>query len=316
MQRPTLVPAALRYLEQVARSGSIQRAARELNVAASAIDRQILKLEDSFGVALFERMPRGMRLTDAGSTLLAMVQQWRSEERRTVSEVQLLQGVNQGHVRLVAMDSHVNGLLPDLLLHMAELHPRISLDVEIASTDEAAVLLVSGKAEVALAYNLEPRRDLHVLWSSELPFGCVIAPDHPLAREASASLQQVAAHPIALQNRSLMIRRFLDARHAWLLLDRPVGIETNSLQLIKLLARTGRYAAFTSELDAAPELLNGSLVFLPVRDVSAEPQTVSVVIDSRRSLPRTARITADLAVEKISRQLAAVREKRGLGAHC
>ncbi len=46
MQRSTLVPAALRYLEQVARSGSIQRAARELNVAASAIDRQILKLED------------------------------------------------------------------------------------------------------------------------------------------------------------------------------------------------------------------------------------------------------------------------------
>jgi DNA-binding transcriptional LysR family regulator len=249
-----------------------------------------------------------MQLTDAGSALVAMGQQWVSQERRTVSQVHQLQGVNQGHVRLVAMDSHVNGLLPALLEQMAALHPYISLDVEIATTDAAAVLLVSGRAEVAVAFNLQPRRDLHTLWSSELPFGCVIAPSHALARETSASLQQIAAHPIALQNRSLMIRRFLDARHAWLFHERQGGIETNSLQLIKLLAKTGRYAAFTSELDAAPEILDGSLVFLIVRDASAEPQTVSVVIDGRRSLPRVARIVADRLAETVSRQLAAVRE--------
>ena len=311
MSRSSLVPAALRYLEQVARSGSIQGAARELNVAASAIDRQILKLEDSYGVLLFERLPRGMRLTDAGSALVAMGQQWQSEERRTAAQVQQLQGINQGHVRLVAMDSHVNGLLPELVARLAELHPRISLDVEVATTDAAAVLLVSGRAEVAVAYNLQPRRDLQALWSSELPFGCVIAPAHPLARHSSASLQQVAAYPIALQNRSLMIRRFLDARHAWLFLDRQVGLETNSLQLIKLLARTGRYAAFTSELDATPEILDGSLVFVPVRDASAEPQTVSVVIDGRRPLPRVARIVTDLLVETVGGHLAAVRRSGG-----
>ena len=282
MSRASLMPAALRYLEQVARSGSIQGAARELNVAASAIDRQILKLEHSFGVALFERLPRGMRMTDAGSAL-------------------------------VAMDSHVNGLLPELVARLSERHPRITLDVEVATTDAAAVLLVSGRAEVAAAFNLQPRRDLHVLWSSDLPFGCVVAPGHPLAGQPSASLQQVAAHPVALQNRSLMIRRFLDARHAWLFGDRQVGLETNSLQLIKLLARTGRYAAFTSELDAAPEILDGSLVFVPVRDASAEPQRVSVAIDGRRPLPRVARIVADLLVETVGGQLAAVRTCAGPG---
>ena len=309
MQRPTLVPAALRYLEQVARSGSIQRAARELNVAASAIDRQILKLEESFGVLLFERLPRGMRLTEAGSTLVAMGQLWQSEERRTASQVRQLQGVDQGHVRLVAMDSHVNGLLPDLLLSVASLHPRISLDVEVATTDEAAVLLVSGQADVAVAYNLQPRRDLLVLWSSELPFGCVVAPGHPLAGRSSVSLQEIAAFPMVLQNRSLMIRRFLDARHGWLFRDRQGGIETNSLQLVKLLAKTGRYAALTSELDAAPEVLEGSLMFLPVRDASAEPQSVCVAIDSRRSLPRVARVVSDLLVDRIGHQLLSVRAR-------
>ena len=306
MPHSPLVPAGLRYLEQVARSGSIQGAARELNVAASAIDRQILKLEANFGVELFERLPRGMRLTEAGSTVVAMSQQWQAQERRTTAQVQELQGIQQGHVRLVAMDSHVNGLLPDWLDRMSKLCPGISLDVEIATTDAASVLLVSGRAEVAIAFNLQPRRDLHVLWSSELPFGCVVSPDHPLAGEVSASLQQIAAYPIALQNRSLMIRRFLDARHAWLFLDRRISLETNSLQLIKQLAQSGRYAAFTSELDAAPELLSGLLVFVPVRDASAEPQTVSIVIDARRSLPRAARVAADLLVETVRSQLTRV----------
>jgi DNA-binding transcriptional LysR family regulator len=310
MEPPSLVPAALRYVEQVARSGSIQRAARELNVAASAIDRQILKLEASFGLPLFERLPRGMRITDAGSVIVALGRQWRGEERRATAELQQLQGINQGHVRLVAMDSHVNGLLPDFVEQMAQRHPRISLDVEIATTDAATVLLVNGSAEVAVAYNLQPRRDLHTLWSRELPFGCVVAPTHPLAQEGTASLQQIAAYPIALQNRSLMIRRFLDARHAWLFNDKQLAVETNSLQLIKLLAKRGRHAAFTSELDAAVEILEGSLVFVPVRDVSAEPQTVSVVIDGRRSLPRVAGIVADFLVERVGQQLEAIRQRR------
>ncbi len=70
--RASLVPASLRYIDQVARSGSIQKAAKELNVAASAIDRQILLLEQDMGVELFERLPRGMRLTAAGDALVTL----------------------------------------------------------------------------------------------------------------------------------------------------------------------------------------------------------------------------------------------------
>ncbi len=66
MMRGSLVPAVLRYVDQVAKSGSIQRAAKELNIAASAVNRQILLLEQELGVTLFERVTRGMRLTSRG----------------------------------------------------------------------------------------------------------------------------------------------------------------------------------------------------------------------------------------------------------
>jgi DNA-binding transcriptional LysR family regulator len=70
--RSSLVPAVLRYVDQVARSGSIQRAAKELNIAASAINRQILTLEHDLGVALFERVSKGMRLTPAGDNVVTL----------------------------------------------------------------------------------------------------------------------------------------------------------------------------------------------------------------------------------------------------
>lgn len=307
--RGSLVPASLRYVDQVARSGSIQKAAKELNVAASAIDRQILLLEGDLGVELFERMPRGMRLTAAGDSLVALARRWKSDERKAGSDIRQLQGIQQGHVRLVAMDSHANGFLPQFIEKLASSHPRISLEVDVASPDDALLALVAGEVDIIAAFNLSPRRDVHVLWSAELPFGCVVAPGHELAKGATTSLQEAVHHPIALQSKALLIRRYLDARYGWLFTDPQKAVVTNSLQLVKQLARSGRYIAFTSELDAAPEIIDGSLVFLPVRDKGAEPQTVGLAIDARKPLSRVGRIVADMLRAEIESSLRRVRRQ-------
>lgn len=314
MARPSLVPASLRYLDQVARSGSIQKAAKELNIAASAVDRQILLLEQELDVELFERLPRGMRLTAAGDALVTLARRWRADERRVAADIKQLQGIAQGHVRVVAMDSHANGFLPRFIERLAAEQPRISLEVEIASPDDALAALLAGNADIAAIFNLMPRRDIHVHWSADLPFGCVVAPTHPLARGETVSLQEVVAHPIALQSKALQIRRYLDARYGWLFADPQKALVTNSLQLVKQLARGGRYVAFTSELDAAPELTAGTLRFLPVRDKGAEPQTVSVAIDARKPLSRIARIIVDLLTDEIQGALQNARARLDLTA--
>ena len=305
--RSSLLPVALRYVDQVARSGSIQRAARELHVAASAINRQILRLEEELGVPLFERLPRGMRLTPSGDTMVTLARRWRDDERRAGEAIRQLQGTHQGHVRILAMDSHTTSFLPALVDELAQAHPRITLEIEIGSTDGAITALGGGSADLACVFNLTPRRDVHALWHCDLPFGCVVAATHPLARHATTSMQEACAHPIALQSRALHIRRYLESHHGWLFSEGQRRVETNSLQLVKMLARSGRYVAFTSELDAAPELIEGSLRFLPVRDKSAEPQSVSVAIDAAKPLSPVTRIVADAMVAQIQQALAAAR---------
>lgn len=306
----SLVPAALRYIDQVARSGSIQRAAKELHVAASAVNRQILQLEEELGVPLFDRLPRGMRLTVSGDTVVTLARRWRADERRAVAEIRKLQGLHQGHVQLLAMDSHSTSFLPGLIEGLAESHPLVSLSVELASPDDAVSALLAGKADLAAVFNLPPRREFLALWRGELPLGCVVAAGHPLAQMPSVRLQEAASYPVALQSKALAIRRYLEAQYSWLFAEARGRFETNSLQLVKQLARSGRYVAFTSELDAAPELIDGSLRFIPVRDTSAEPQTISIAVDASKPVGPMVKLVADRLAEAIQACLASVRLAR------
>jgi Bacterial regulatory helix-turn-helix protein, lysR family len=72
-------PHLLVYIDAIARHGSIRKAAEALNVAPSALNRQVLDLEQDLGSALFERLPRGVRLTAAGEMFLAYARQAISE---------------------------------------------------------------------------------------------------------------------------------------------------------------------------------------------------------------------------------------------
>ena len=78
---------ALKYFQEVARTGSITEASLRLNVSGSAISRQITKLEQDLNVALFERRPRGMVLSQAGELLSQHVARLAMETERALSDV-------------------------------------------------------------------------------------------------------------------------------------------------------------------------------------------------------------------------------------
>lgn len=308
--RHSFVPASLRYAEQVVRSGSIQKAARELHVAASAINRQILQLEDELGVPMFERLPRGMRLTASGEAVIALARRWRQDERQLAAEVRRIQGVHQGLVALAAMDSMSNSVLPRLVDTLGASHPLVSLSIELATPDDAEVALIGGKADLAAIFNLAPRRELLVLWKDVLPLGCVVAPGHELAACGSVSFQQATAYPVALQSRSLTIRRYLEAQYNWLFKEPRRLVETNSLQLVKQLAMGGQHVMFTSELDVAAELADGRLVFLPIGDRDVEPQEISLAVDAARPPGPIVQLVAERLVDVMQESLAAARATR------
>ncbi|MBU4527143.1 MAG: LysR family transcriptional regulator [Desulfomicrobium sp.] len=302
-----LVPRGLHYVEAVAEHGSIQGASRAIGIAASAIDRQIKLLEDRLGVPLFDRTSTGMTLSPVGEMFIVLTRRWKADENRIWSDVKQMQGVDLGHIRLVTMDSLVNSVLPCFLHHVAEIYPKVRIDVVIGTPDDAIAALDAGNADVALAFNVRAQRDLHLLWVEELPLLYVAAPGHALAREKEVRLSQVRDHPIVVQSPSLAIRRILEARHGWVFSgDRP-PIVTNSLQLLKQMVMSGSHAALTSELDVAQELLDGRIVAIPVTGQNVAPQNITLAISAKRTLPRIATRVADLLAGDIAALLERVR---------
>src|SRR5271169_4579654 len=95
----------LKYFIEVARCGSVRKASENLFVASSAVNRQILNLEDELGTELFDRMPGGMRLNLAGERLLKHVQSTLHDFQVMRTELDALKGERSGHVKLASMDS-------------------------------------------------------------------------------------------------------------------------------------------------------------------------------------------------------------------
>lgn len=295
-----LAPRVLRYVEAVAENGSIQAASRALGISASAIDRQIKLLEDRLDLRLFDRQSTGMETTAAGEMFLVLSRRWRADENAILSDVKRMQGVDLGLVRLAAMDSLANGPLPRALAAIGREFPRVQMEVEVMTPDDAVAAVNDGVADLALGFNLRPTRDLHMLWSAELPLVCVAAPDHPVAGRASIQIREVRAYPLVVQSRALAIRRMLEARHTWLFTDAQPPVVTNSLQLLKQLVGAGTHLALTSQLDAAPELMDGRMVAIPISDAQVRSQSISLAVSVKRTLPRICSTVSRVLIREIA----------------
>lgn len=272
-----LVPRSLQYLEQVALLGSIQAASRELGISASAIHRQITAIEDTLGEMLFERDAKGMILTPTGRMILDLAREWRLDNARLWSAVQANRGVEHGHIRIAAMDGMVNGFIPELVSEIADRFPRVEMEIEITSPDNAVKGVLNGDFDFAAVVNPAPDEKLTFHWSGEFPLGCITAPDHPIAKADGISLRELVSNPVVFQSKALSIRKLLEARHSWIFERAVNSIVVNSIQLMKQLIVSGRYVAITSELDAGPEIRSGRLHFTPISDQDLFLQRFAVV---------------------------------------
>src|SRR5271163_1833779 len=177
--------AALRYFDAVRRAGSIREAARRLNVASSAVNRQILGLEAEVRVSLFERFPTGLKLTAAGEILAHHVIGMLRDAERVESELDALQGLRAGHVELLTLEGLCHQILPAALAALSVRNPRVTVGVGIMPTEEIPDALISGDAHLGLAFEVRPRPELRRLAVARYALGAVVEPSSPLALRPS-----------------------------------------------------------------------------------------------------------------------------------
>ena len=258
------IAIAYRYFLAVAGAGSVRAAARDLNVAASAVSRQLQQLEQSLGAALFDRSGRGLQLTPAGEVLLRGLRQASQAHERTLDELSALKGLQRGLLRIATVESVSVSILPDMLLRFAGAYPGIEVSVTVAGSEAVTDMLREHQADLGFTFNPSSLEGLVALASSDLHLGAVMSPQHPLAKAGKLALADCLSHPLAWPSRGLSLRAILDSVPAARQV-RP-GFECNSLRLMASLARRGSCIAFQTVIGIEQELAARTLVFVPLTD--------------------------------------------------
>ncbi len=290
-----LISLAARYFDEVAKVGSIRRAADRLNISPSAINRQIMNLEFEYGVPLFERLPRGVRLTAAGEMLLERVRRWRHEQELAGRHLQELRGLRRGHVTIGLMECLATDFVPSMFAKIQSEHRGITFDSVVGGTEMIAHEIVAGSLDIAVAFNMREQREIKTVWSATEPIGLVMEPGHALSKHSVVKLSDCAGYPLILPGWSLTIRPVIENALETANIDIMSVVTSNSIALIKSAVRHRSGIAFLTRIDVGAELLSRRLVFRPIADRRMQPEILSLSVNaSRVAVPAVALATETL----------------------
>jgi DNA-binding transcriptional LysR family regulator len=145
----------MRVLREVAERGSIAAAAQALSFTPSAVSQQIATLEREAGVALVERGPRSIRLTDAGRALVQHTEGILASLEAAEADIQAIAGVRGGMLRLASFPTAYATIMPAAIAEYRTRHPGVELTLTETDPLEGIARLKSGELDLALLYEYD-----------------------------------------------------------------------------------------------------------------------------------------------------------------
>ena len=219
----------LRYFLAVAENCHFRNAADELLVSQPTLSQQIKDLEVELGTALFERVGRRVRLTQAGET-------YREYARRALNVLEEGQAVLheldemlRGTLTIGVVQTVNSYLTPEIVAAFIAEVPHVFLRVDELSADEIENGVLSGTLDLGISFQPGNGRefDVETLFSEE--FALVVHPDHYLSSRKQVRVSDLIDVPLALLNRSYCTRRMIDAAFREAGVPCRVAVELNSV---------------------------------------------------------------------------------------
>jgi DNA-binding transcriptional LysR family regulator len=177
----------------VASEQHVTRAARRLGLSQPAVSHQLKRLEQSLRLPLFERAGRGVRLTDAGRSLLPLAAAALSAARAVEEGAAAHRGLVAGQLFVAASNTIGIYRLPAWLAGFVEAYPGVAVRVRLVNTAEAIMALEAGEVDCALVEGPEQAEDAESLVVEADELVVVTASHHPLAACAKQRPGEVAA---------------------------------------------------------------------------------------------------------------------------
>ncbi|WP_295988240.1 LysR family transcriptional regulator [uncultured Variovorax sp.] len=295
---------ALLYFDAIRCDGSIRGAARRLFVDASAVNRQLIQLEQEVGFPLFERLSNGLKLTPAGELFARHTTHVLQDQQWLANELDMLRGVQRGEVHVVGVEAVYNDLLPEVVAEMLGQFPGVRMQASLAGSADIAAFVTDARADVGVAFNAGATSGVTRVAGGEFQIGAIVAADHPLARSPRVNLERCAEWPLLLGSADLAAYALVEAEISALPSAPCVALRSASIELMKRLAASGHGIAFQTRLGLArPESGAQGFAFVPLIDSAGNPvvSDLGVYVRTGRTLPPAVTAFVDCLADVMAR---------------
>jgi DNA-binding transcriptional LysR family regulator len=295
--------SVLRYFLQVAHSGSIRKAADQLGISASAVNRQILLLEEELRSSLFERHPSGMRLNQSGELLYNHIRSTLLDFDRVRGDIGELLGQVTGEVRIATLSSLVIDFIPSAIEEFARRYPSVRYEVRESLAVEVIDQIVSGEADIGFGFVQFVRGALNVVEEFKHPVGVIVSAKHPLAKQRSVPRSACIKFPIVTHTGSFATLRAIQPMLAAENTAPSIVLRTNSLPIVRQFVKANRGLTFATPLGFKEDLANGSLVYRPFSEKAGELRIGLLTPRTRKIPPATALMAEEFrrAIQEVNR---------------
>jgi DNA-binding transcriptional LysR family regulator len=303
----------LRVLIEVARQGSFSAAADALSYTQSAISQQIAALEAETGMTMLERHARGIRLTNAGETLVQHAEGILARLEAAEAELSAIAGLRAGRLRMASFPTAGATLMPLAIAIFRSRHPDIELTLAEGEPEQIAPRLRAGELDLALLFEFGELRPVpggaaERLMRVELledPMYLALPRNHLLAGEPELHLSDLSGEAwVQTSGASPCARHVVRCCHA-AGFEPNVSFESDDYQTVQGLVAAGVGVALIPEL-----ALSVVREDIAIRTLSPSPPMRSVVAaapsDARLSpaTPVMLAILKDVAERYPTRSLA------------
>ena len=275
---------SLRFIDAVAREGSIRKAADKLAITSTALNRRILAIEDELGQPLFERLPGGVRLNTAGELFVQHIRSQFAELARVQSQIADLSGIRRGHVRIASGADALRQFLPKEVSRYRTEHPAVTFDLQRCYGADAEARLDSLDADIAMIFAPIRMAHVHVAATVRQTLHCVMPDNHPLSQSEKLRLHDLAGYRLCLPKADSGIRQLLDTGLLRRATDVDVVLESDSFEFMQNYLRLENALGFQIPI-ALNDLASQDLVARPLDPADVPAGTLHLCHLKGRVLP-------------------------------
>lgn len=251
-----------RIFLHAAESSNLTKAAQILHLTQPSVSYAIKQLENALGVGLFDRLSKGVRLTQEGQALYLHVRQAFEELDFAERRMKKMKQLSEGQLRIGANGAIIRDFIVPLLDQFRDRYTNIRVQLSQEKTSLILDRLKRGSLDIGYVYMPIFDEEIEIVASHLSPFCVVVGTTFADWSEEILPTERLTELPLLMLSPGSATRSFIEGWFRSQGVKAEADFELNNLEMLTEFAERGYGAAFLPRAFVASRIMSGSLIEL------------------------------------------------------